>query len=248
MISFFLYFNRMKLFNKSRFKMLQGKRLSNYIVYALGEIILVVIGILIALWINNWNKEQQIATANNDLQEKVLAQLDRDINAIEDFSKELNILDQYFLKLLKRAHDSTLVNENKMISAVLFDVKDLGLSKQSVNWIDAAQLDNSKASEMLVNVSQMYKLYFKNIDDIETFIYKKTTSNLEYLEATQSWYTALITDLNCNADCSDYLLNDPSHHARIASLRLLYIDNYAELVRAFYFDLKHYKEQLETSL
>lgn len=225
--------------------MVQGKRLSNYIVYAIGEIILVVIGILIALWINNWNKDQQIKYTNKNLQEKVLTQLERDITNVDDFSKELNILDQYYLKLLKRDYDITLVNDNKIISAVLFDIKDLGLSKQNMNWIDAAQLDDSETSEMLVNVSSMYKLYFKNIDDIETFIYKKTTSNLEYLEATQPWYTELVTDLNCNSDCSDYLLNDSSHRARIASLRLLYIDNYADLIRGFYFDLKHYKEKLK---
>ncbi len=55
--------------------MLEGKRLTNYIVYAIGEIVLVVIGILIALWINNWNKEQQVEQSNKNLQQKVLAQL-----------------------------------------------------------------------------------------------------------------------------------------------------------------------------
>ncbi|MFT4838739.1 MAG: hypothetical protein ACJAWA_000939 [Nonlabens sp.] len=40
--------------------------------YATREIIFVVDGILIALWINNWNKEGQIAIANIQLQEKGL--------------------------------------------------------------------------------------------------------------------------------------------------------------------------------
>ena len=42
--------------------MLAENKFSKYVVYALGEITLVVIGILIALQINNWNQEQQLAS------------------------------------------------------------------------------------------------------------------------------------------------------------------------------------------
>ena len=45
-----------KFFRKSRQKLLSENKLSKYVLYAIGEIILVVIGILIALQINNWNE------------------------------------------------------------------------------------------------------------------------------------------------------------------------------------------------
>jgi len=48
-----------KFFRKIRQNLLRENRLGNYILYALGEIILVVIGILIALQINNWNEHQK---------------------------------------------------------------------------------------------------------------------------------------------------------------------------------------------
>jgi hypothetical protein len=53
-----------KFFRKIRNTMLNENKFSRYTFYALGEIILVVIGILIALQINNWN-EQRIE--NNQL-------------------------------------------------------------------------------------------------------------------------------------------------------------------------------------
>jgi sensor domain CHASE-containing protein len=52
-----------KVFRKIRQNMIKENRTSKYLLYAIGEIILVVIGILIALSINNWNeqrKERQI--------------------------------------------------------------------------------------------------------------------------------------------------------------------------------------------
>lgn len=60
------------LFRKIRKSLLAQSKFTRYIIYALGEIILVVIGILIALAINNWNevrkaKEQEFVLLNNTL-------------------------------------------------------------------------------------------------------------------------------------------------------------------------------------
>jgi len=46
-------------FRRIRKGFLDGGRTSKYLLYAIGEIALVVIGILIALQINNWNEEQK---------------------------------------------------------------------------------------------------------------------------------------------------------------------------------------------
>ena len=45
-----------KFFRKIRRKILDEGSLKRYIIYAIGEIILVVIGILIAVQLNNWNQ------------------------------------------------------------------------------------------------------------------------------------------------------------------------------------------------
>jgi len=45
-----------KFFRKIRQQLLTQKKFSKYLIYAIGEIVLVVIGILIALSVNNWNE------------------------------------------------------------------------------------------------------------------------------------------------------------------------------------------------
>jgi|TARA_R110002020_G_scaffold396281_1_gene606303 sensor domain CHASE-containing protein len=49
-----------KFFRKIRQRMLSESKFSRYLLYAIGEIILVVIGILIALQINTWNEERKL--------------------------------------------------------------------------------------------------------------------------------------------------------------------------------------------
>ncbi|MGB5269500.1 MAG: DUF6090 family protein, partial [Eudoraea sp.] len=48
-----------KFFRKIRQRLVSENKFSKYLIYAFGEIILVVIGILIALQINNWNEERK---------------------------------------------------------------------------------------------------------------------------------------------------------------------------------------------
>ena len=58
-------------FRKIRQNLLTENRVSRYLLYALGEILLVVIGILIALQINNWNEEKKLRTALSAALEEV---------------------------------------------------------------------------------------------------------------------------------------------------------------------------------
>ncbi len=48
------------LFRKFRQKLLSQNRITRYLAYAVGEIFLVVIGILIALQVNNWNESRKL--------------------------------------------------------------------------------------------------------------------------------------------------------------------------------------------
>lgn len=55
-----------KFFRKFRKKMITENKFSKYLLYAVGEIVLVVIGILIALQVNNWNQDR-IAKKDADI-------------------------------------------------------------------------------------------------------------------------------------------------------------------------------------
>jgi hypothetical protein len=48
-----------KFFRKIRQRLLTENKLSKYLLYAIGEVILVMIGILLALQVNNWNEERK---------------------------------------------------------------------------------------------------------------------------------------------------------------------------------------------
>lgn len=98
-----------KFFRKIRQNLLIENKTSKYFKYAIGEIFLVVIGILIALQVNNWN-EKRIA---NDQSKIYLKNLDKEINQniiiIESIGENLermaDISHYYHSKLYDRSEE-----------------------------------------------------------------------------------------------------------------------------------------------
>ena len=68
-----------KFFRKIRQKMLTENKFSKYLIYAIGEIILVVIGILIALQINNWNNDNIERELESNMLSEILVNLEKDV-------------------------------------------------------------------------------------------------------------------------------------------------------------------------
>ena len=79
-----------KFFRKIRQKLIGEGRFSKYVIYALGEILLVVIGILIALQINNLNELRK----QNNLEQDYLIALKREFeNNLNEVDRVINLND-----------------------------------------------------------------------------------------------------------------------------------------------------------
>ena len=69
----------LRFLRRIRRKLIDNGNLKKYSIYAIGEILLVVIGILIALQINNWNEGQKSQKAKKEKYAAIIADLDRDL-------------------------------------------------------------------------------------------------------------------------------------------------------------------------
>jgi len=73
-----------KFFRKIRQKMLSESKFNKYLIYAIGEIILVVIGILIALSINNWNENRKTQNQLTLILYSLIEDLNDDLEYLND--------------------------------------------------------------------------------------------------------------------------------------------------------------------
>jgi hypothetical protein len=91
-----------KFFRKIRQKLVEQNRVTKYLLYAFGEIILVVIGLLLALQINNWNEQRKLANEEQKLLNALEKEATSNINYIEKIIKYNDSLLQTSDSLLKK--------------------------------------------------------------------------------------------------------------------------------------------------
>ena len=82
-------------FRKLRKKMADDNRPLKYMRYAIGEIVLVVIGILIALSINNWNEERKTKLKAQVYIEQIIYDIAKDTLSINNLIKTTKIDDSH---------------------------------------------------------------------------------------------------------------------------------------------------------
>ena len=142
------------LFKKIRKKMANDNRPMKYIRYAIGEIILVVIGILIALQINNWNESNKALNAELQLYSKLL----EDVNSQQRrTNREINKFKSY-----QDVHYH-VYNETKGRAPY-----DSTLYYNSLQWIWPFHLDiTEKYNESLTSITN------DNIRDILKYYIRK---------------------------------------------------------------------------
>lgn len=111
-----------KFFRRIRRKLLDEGNLKRYLFYAIGEIVLVVLGILIALQINNWNQNQK----TKEVERQYLLSLQEEFNDnLESLEEVMKINEQNLnnaLELSKFTGPIPPQKSDKELASLLFGV------------------------------------------------------------------------------------------------------------------------------
>ncbi|QJP34667.1 hypothetical protein F0365_09815 [Nonlabens sp. Ci31] len=173
-------------FRKLRLSSLSRKRFPKYMLYAIGEIVLVVIGILIALSINNWNENRKLKQQERTYYCKINEDLSNDLLNLEkskvSLEKRIVVIDRFLINLLKIQEDKSVLLEDYLAavrsyrfipskaaiiditsSGKLEDLKNQELKNSILNYY--SELDNSlQIIEANVNVLTRVSEYSNNTD------------------------------------------------------------------------------------
>ena len=112
-----------KFFRKIRFDLMEKNKTGKYLKYAIGEIVLVVVGILIALQINTWNEQKK----NNKQAQRYLKSLKEDIQ--EDYV----LLDDYIVWNEKMIDYVESINKTLAIKQQLSKAEEIEFSKMHLD-------------------------------------------------------------------------------------------------------------------
>lgn len=155
-----------------------------YILYALGEIALVVIGILIALQVNNWNEIEKSKSESNRLLVDLKLELQKDIEYFKTLQSEYNdwlLQIEYVLNTVLDGNSKEITEFNQLAAGRL------SMNYLSINKVTYLDMFNSgrKLAFDHPEIVRDIKSYYQYADNE---LIKLNTDNEEFYRLLMSYY------------------------------------------------------------
>ncbi len=229
----------MKLFRNQRNKLLKKKNLGNYILYAVGEIILVVIGILIAVSLNDWNSSRKEKNKLFNIYNIVAADLENDIKEIDKMEFFYGQVKPLFNKILKDSVRDVDYAFNPQYTYIMIGFPEITFNKRGYNQLTAFNTDKFKDS-LPTQIIEFYTERLREIKIDDDMRADDIKENYSHFKNNYAWWSDVIS-LKPNKDFIDYALNDPDYKNRIATTHFM-------AYQVFLPELRIFKKQAETIL
>ena len=238
-----------KFFRKIRQNLLSEGKTGKYLKYAIGEIILVVIGILIALQINNWNENRKTDIKIKNSLVALKSDLKQDTILIKKRLPFIN--EQYNLNESLRAR---VANSNATVDTLI----QLMRFEFNPNWVVQIPYNTNTYNSLiqtglLENLSDSLKINIKSFYNAKTSLMNgvdKTTNDYQgKVTSYVNTYTFGVTEIHDQGPLIDSLVWDNIDYGHLAATfqgisnfkRILFTETKLELE----FSLENSKKLIE---
>ncbi|MDP5082021.1 MAG: DUF6090 family protein [Winogradskyella sp.] len=229
-----------KFFRKIRQSLLSEGKTTKYFKYALGEIILVVIGILIALQINNWNENQKSKKRLDDIYSTIEQNLITDLVNIKEPIEFYERLDSTLTKILTTTYPISFldsINEDNYLECIpcKSNINRYSSFEKQDNGIELLKkYEDDKSIEGTDLTQEIIQFYTKQGNELSyfiDFITNETYTNLKSYEQFP-WYADYSIN-KYNAEAVAYFLNDQNYKNKAANFKIFIGRNYLSMLKAY---------------
>ncbi len=221
----------MTLFRKSKMSTLKRNRFGRYLTYVIGEILLVVVGILIALSINNFSeRRKQEGRLRN-----IFLTFQKDIeNDIADIDR---VLEYYggnqvaFRQIMDGSMNKTQFRECRDCTFLITGHNSFNIE---IRGYEALKSFNSAYDEdSLVNqIVQSMTASIENINAIDELIRESITKDLESWRDEHDWFSDFAQEI-VSDDYIEFATTDQTYRNQASWRYILIYGNYMREVRTF---------------
>ena len=197
-----------KFFRKIRYKLMTTGKTSKYFKYAIGEIVLVVIGILIAIQINNWNEKRKASAYNKTLLKQVHKELAFNIEKANKLIEFYRGKDTLIYKIIMKNVTYDDYKTNRIYSSVLFASMEVNLANDDyLNFMDNQNHSNQDQESIILKLKELYRTDKNEVDNFDDIT---LTRFVEFAERRKlnPWYYNYAVLKETTDEMISYLLND----------------------------------------
>ena len=164
-----------KIFSKIRKQLISEKpslsRTSNYLKYAIGEIVLVMVGILLALQVNTWNEQRKLASEEQYLLKELLTEFNNNLQLIKNDQKVNKNNQNAAINLLDLIDQKFNQSNNNIIDSLFMSVFSYSSFNATTGALDeiisSGKLKAIKNNELRNMLRQWYGIIENQQEDID---------------------------------------------------------------------------------
>lgn len=214
----------MKLFRDFRNDALSTKKYSSFLASALVEIVLVVIGILIAVSLNNWNEERKEKIALSNILNIVREDLLNDIQEIDTIIAYHRLEEPVFNKVLEDSITKEEYEQHSNYAFVILGYPDLSIDTRGSNLLGSFNANTGDLQDSLVtSIMEFYTKWLLEIELDEDIRAQDLTENYMAWKTKYPWWADYITQKDISGFI-EYALHDPDYKNRVATHKFLTYD------------------------
>jgi len=225
----------MKTFRNWRYQMLKDNAIGGYLVYASGEIILVIIGILLGLSLNKWNEERKaIELLESDLQ--IVAQdLKQDTLDAANRIKMFRDIEAQIDSMINGTADTATLKRCTFCRGFVTSASPFFMETRGYDLLRKYTEDPSFYTDtLLTEVNEFYSLFIKLNDFTTDMMIENATRNLYTWQDKYEWfYKAMDRKTLEDPEFFNYLLTDPNYRNMMAFRKILVYQNYLPMLERF---------------
>jgi len=177
-----------KIFRKARKENVENNNASSYLLYAIWEIALVMIGILLALQVNNWNENRKSKKQLSSILNTITIDLKTDtvranlvVRFYDTIKKKSDLIIQ---KKLNRNNHNTCPECRSIVSVY----QPFIIQKKGYELLEKFSDNNEIKNDTLINdITRFYNSFSLLIDDSNTFIKEEVLKNIEHFKS-KDWF------------------------------------------------------------
>jgi len=235
-----------KFFRKIRQNMLDEGKTGKYLKYAIGEIVLVVIGIVIALQIGDWNEKQQALNEIESNFQNLIEDLESNKAQLLNLIKEREYVSKGGGFLLDKYENKVQVSENEFVEK-LKPVLSERYFEINRNGIDKVLTSSAIELKEMEIIRELIKSYIRDTGILKTFETKENAAieNMEMITAGNGYFRTVWKTFRKNRYKTTTEYNNPDFDflAIMDNDELLYMVFRYEFVTQF--SIKHYNILIE---
>jgi hypothetical protein len=236
-----------KFFGHIRQSLINKGETFKYFKYAIGEITLVVIGILIALSINNWNESRQKKKVLNNIYKIVADDLKKDSTEVAMVLNFMRERKKVFQKILNDSLTLNDISNNIIILSILTDVRVLSIEKRGYNLLrnfeDNSVSKNDSLTFRIVNFYASSIFFSEKVEAIIIDDLVKTNDRWK----NQDWYTNIMQSKS-DEKFINYMLTNREFKNLCAFRYSMLYENYVPTIEQFQEGSERILEAINTRL